>query len=388
MHILHVTPYYAPAYAFGGVVRAVEGLAQAMRARGHRITVLTTDAYNQSQAYSGALESDENGVRVLRARNLIYPLRGRLNLSTPLMMRRLAAQVLKDVDVVHLHELRSVESLIVAPLAAQRGIPIVLSPHGTLTHTTGRSGLKRLWDRWLSPRVMRHVHAVVGLTVDESAEAAAMWRAVGLSPLVETIPNGIHADEFAQLENGAAFRARYGLGKSVVCLFMGRLHARKGVDVLARAFTAANVPNARLVFAGPDEGMLAMLQSLAAADPRIILTGFLDGADRLAALAAADVFALPATGEGLSMAALEAMAAGLPLLLSPGCHLPEAGSAGAALIVEPQVAPLTAALQRLLTDVNARSEMGAAAQRLVRDTFAWDTIAARWERVSLRINRS
>ena len=141
-----------------------------------------------------------------------------------------------------------------------------------------------------------------------------------------------------------AFRTRYGLGDATVCLFMGRLHPRKGVEVLVRAFKQANIANTRLVIAGPDEGMLALLQAIK--DDRTIMTGYLDGQERLAALAAADIFCLPATGEGLSMAALEALAAGLPAILSPGCNLPEVAQYGAGLIVEPQVEPLAAALRR------------------------------------------
>ena len=51
MHILHLSPYYRPAYAFGGVVRAVEGIAGALAARGHQVTVLTTDALDQKRRY-------------------------------------------------------------------------------------------------------------------------------------------------------------------------------------------------------------------------------------------------------------------------------------------------------------------------------------------------
>ncbi len=125
--------------------------------------------------------------------------------------------------------------------------------------------------------------------------------------------------------------------------------------------------------------MLPTLQALA--DDRMVLTGYLAGADRLAALAAADVFALPATGEGLSMAALEAMAAGVPVILSPGCNLPEAADSGAGLIVAPEVEPLAAALRALLTDADRRAAMASAARGLVRQRFTWTQVAAQLEQV-------
>jgi glycosyltransferase involved in cell wall biosynthesis len=380
MHILHVTPYYAPAYAFGGVVRAVEGLAQELSGRGHRVTVLTTDALTPTERYVGALDSDEQGVHVLRVRNALYALR-RVNLSSPLAMRQAAARLLGDVDVVHLHEARTVENLLVAPPAAHHYVPLVLSPHGTLTYTTGRSQLKQLWDRWLSPSLMQRVSAVVGLNEDETADARQMWGSRGLSPYFTTIANGIDVEAFARLPDAGAFRRQWGLGDASVCLFMGRLHERKGVDVLARAFTAAAVPNTRLLIVGPDEGMLPTLRALAVTDPRIVLTGYLEGEARLQALATAAVFALPATGEGLSMAALEAMAAGLPLLLSPGCYLPQAEAAGAAVVVPPQEAPLTEALRALLMNAQRRAEMGRAAKILAAESFSWRRATWDWEQV-------
>ena len=236
-------------------------------------------------------------------------------------------------------------------------MPIVLSPHGTLSLTTGRSALKSAWDRLLSPSVARRVTTVVGLTAAEADEARALWAAFGASATrFAVVPNGVDPAEFADLSGRDAFRARYGLGDAPVCLFMGRLQARKGADVLIEAFQRADVADARLVIAGPDEGMLPALQALA--DERVIFTGYLSGADRLAALAAADLFCLPATGEGLSMAALEALAAGLPAILSPGCNLPEVETSGAGLIVDPAVEPLAAALRDLLSDSARRTALG------------------------------
>ncbi|MCC7208711.1 MAG: glycosyltransferase, partial [Anaerolineae bacterium] len=106
MHILHVTPYYAPAWAFGGVVSAVSGLAAAQAARGHRVTVLTTDALDVARRNPLHREVID-GVVVVRCRNVSHALRAKLNFSSPRRWRSTFA-VLQPPDVIHMHEVRTV----------------------------------------------------------------------------------------------------------------------------------------------------------------------------------------------------------------------------------------------------------------------------------------
>lgn len=382
MNILHLTPYYAPAYAFGGVVRSVEGMVRALARRGHHVTILTTDALDQNLRGNNPTDEIIDGVRVLRAANLSPRLRGRFNLSTPQGMKALARDLLPNMDIVHCHEFRIVENLLVTPDAAALHKPLVLSPHGTLAQSTGRSTLKIAWDRLLSPAVAQRFDYIIGLTAQEVADAQALWSNFGRRQIpakFSVIPNGIDPDEYANLPGREIFRERYKLGDARVCLFMGRLHPRKGALLLANAFRAANIADARLVIAGPDEGELAQIQALG--DQRIILTGYLSGADRLAAFAAADIFALPAVGEGLPMVVLEAMGTGMPVIISPGCNLPEVAEHGAGLEILPEIEPLVKALQMLITDADQRKIMGGAAQKLVRERFTWDSIAVQLERV-------
>lgn len=382
LHILHITPYYAPAYAFGGVVSAVQGLAEASAAAGARVTVVTTDALNQAGERAQPESEMLNGVKVVRVANVLPALRTRFNLSTPRRFGSVADFMLRNADVLHLHEFRTVEALIASHRAVKRGVPIVLSPHGTLTHSTGRSALKRRWDQWFSPYVAQRVDAVVALTEAEAADVRALWAQFWprQRPLtISIVPNGVNPDAFADLPDPAPFRARWGLGTDRVVLYMGRLHPRKGADRLAAAFQQADLPHTRLLIVGPDEGLRDAL--LALNDPRIVLTGYLGGADRLAALACADVFALPAMGEGLPMTALEAMAAGLPVILSHGCNLPEVAEAGAGRVVDPNPAALSAALREALTDETARQQMSAAARRLVSERFTWKRVAAQMMQV-------
>ena len=167
MRILHLTPYYAPAYAFGGVVRSVEGMATSLVQRGHEVTVLTTDARDQQRRNLGALDETLDGVRVLRRPNVLPGLRRSLNLSTPRGMRKTAELILPEIDVLHVHEFRTLENLLVTPVAQRLGKPIIMSPHGTLNLATGRGGLKSAWDRLLSPGIALRIDHVIALTETE-----------------------------------------------------------------------------------------------------------------------------------------------------------------------------------------------------------------------------
>lgn len=390
MRLLHVIPYYAPAWAYGGAVRAVTDLTRAQAAAGHRVYVLTTDTLNPRKRID-AREETIDGVQVTRVPNVSNALRARLNLSTPIGLRQTARRLIEahGIEVVHCHELRTVENLWLASLVNRLGMPLVLSPHGTLPHATGRQRIKQLWDRAFGRRLLPAFDTVIALTASETADARALWAASGV-PLpddrVAIVPNGVHLEDFDDLPDPAPFRARWGLGAGPVVLFLGRLHRRKGLQLLVPAFAQAtgDQPGARLLIAGPDEGMRATLEALAGehgvAD-RVVFTGMLAGADKLAALAAADLFALPAVGEGFSMAVLEAMACGLPVLLTPGCHFPEAAEAGAGLVVTREVDALRDALRDLLAELDRRAAMGRAARALVEAGYTWAGIVSQLEAV-------
>ncbi len=384
MRILHLTPYFRPAYAFGGVVRSVEGMAKALAKRGHEVTVLTTDALDHERRYAGPRDETSDGIRVLRCANILPIARARWNLSTALGMKRMAASLLPIVDILHVHEFRTSENLLVMPVAERLGKPIALSPHGTLDLSTGRRGMKAAWDRLFGSAMAARVDHVLALTDKEVHQARMLWKSFGAresSTRFSSVPNGVDLGEFSPLPAAAGFRDAHILGSGPIVLFMGRLQARKGVDVLVKAFLAADSAESRLLIVGPDEGMLPELRRLAFGDPRIIFAGYLAGQARLEAFAAADIFALPANGEGQPMAALEAMAAGLPALLSPGCNMDEVERHGAGYVVEASVEAVADKLRVLLDDVNLRREMGSKARLLVEERYTWKQVAIDLERV-------
>ena len=372
--IVHLTPYYAPAYAFGGVPRAVEGLTRALAEQGETVRVLTTDALSRDGGRATPAQEWRNGVLVRRCPNRLPRLR-RWNLSSAWMSRALNAWLDEGAQVIHLHEFRTLEALQAAQIARPT-VPLIVSPHGTLALHTGRSALKRAWDGLLSPYVARRVRAVIALHEQEAEEARALWQRFGLSLECFVIPNGVRWQDFTTLPDPAPLRHRLGLEDKRVLLFMGRLQARKGVLPLARAFLRAAPPDWALLLVGPDEDQADALRPLLKPG-RLVWAGYLEGEARLQALACAQAFALPARGEGLPMAALEALACGLPCLLSAECHLPDVESSGAGLIVPPDNEDtLGQALQALLSESAAQdAARRAAAQRLARQRYSWESAA-------------
>ncbi|MBN1565609.1 MAG: glycosyltransferase, partial [Anaerolineae bacterium] len=268
-------------------------------------------------------------------------------------------------------------------------LPVVVSPHGTLPRDTGRGTVKRLWDRAFGKRMLPRFDQVIALTAAEAADARVIWQACNV-PLpdarISIVPNGVQVDNFADLPTDNDFRVQWNLGDGPVVLFLGRLHERKGLHLLIPAFAEVikQAPDARLLLVGPDEGMLTRLKALVEQhnlSECVIFTGMLEDDDKLAALAAADLFALPAVGEGFSMAVLEAMACGLPVLLTPGCNFPEVVDAGAGLVVEREISALSVILADLLTDTARLTQMGDTAREMVHARYTWPQVIAQMDDV-------
>jgi poly(glycerol-phosphate) alpha-glucosyltransferase len=164
---------------------------------------------------------------------------------------------------------------------------------------------------------------------------------------------------------------------------MSRLHPKKGLDVLLRAFAqvSAALPALTLVIAGNDAGTgyageLTRLAGTLGIGDRCRFAGEVRGEAKLDMLAGADAFVLPSHSEGLPVAAIEAMAAALPVILTPGCNLPEVASAGAGLIVEPVPEMLARAIGDLFANRDAARAMGDNGRRLVAGKFTWRRIGA------------
>jgi len=103
--------------------------------------------------------------------------------------------------------------------------------------------------------------------------------------------------------------------------------------------------------------------------------GFLGGEDKLSAMAAASVFALPSYSENFGIALVEAMATGLPCLMSDQVGIAvDAKEYDAGMVTPCEIGPLASAMRRLLDDPELRDRLGANARRLVEDRFSVDAM--------------
>lgn len=249
--------------------------------------------------------------------------------------------------LLHAHDYKSL--LLGLAAGAVTRIPVVATFHGD----TGHLPRVRLYEA-LARRAARWAAAVA----TPSEPLAAQLRAASPRTPVHVVPNGIPLGPLPTAEARARARAALGFPECVpVVAFVGRLSVEKSPEVLLRA--AAGLEHA-VVLAG-DGPLRAHLEVEARGRARFL--GFV--ADVAPLLAAADVLALPSRTEGLPLAVLEAMAAGVPVVASAVGALPEVLEGGAGLLVPPgDVAALRAALVRL-RDPGLRSALAAAGRARV-----------------------
>ena len=270
-----------------------------------------------------------------------------------LAARRLAGLVPHFADVVHAHGARA--GWICALAHRQRPFPFVFTAHNLVS----RDAVTRLAIPFLGYHAARVV--AVSPSVADSLAACGLPRAK-----IEVIPNGIDLERFGQASGGRSeARASFGLTDSAfVVATAARLSREKGVDTLLHAASQRTGMTFLVAGEGP---LLSTLKKQAPMNVRLL--GRLE--DVLPLLGAADVFAVPSRREGQGIAALEAMAAGIPIVASRVGGLADMLTDGETALLVPPDDPdaLAAALSRLKSDVRLRTRLSANAAPLVREKY-------------------
>lgn len=377
MRVLHVIPSLGPQRGGPSVVARTlaEGLAQA----GLEIVVVTTDD-------NGLERLDVPLCRPVVKNGVTYwyfPRQTRFyTMSWPL-----AAWLTRhvgDYDLVHIHALFSFASLAAAAVAAQHHVPYIVRPLGTLNHygmQQRRPWLKTLSLHLLDRHAIRGAAAIHFTSEQERIEAADLR--VPHRPVVIPLPVNLHQAMLQSAVGG--LRARYPqLVGRTIALFLSRLDPKKGLDLLLPAFAQAHRtnPHLALVIAGSgDTHFVAGLKAHAEAlgiGTAVVWAGFVEGETKLEALADADFFVLPSYSENFGIAAVEALAAGLPTILSNqvGIHH-EVAAAGAGLTVPCEIAPLSEAINYLGKNTDLCQRMGQTARQFAQSHYSAQAVIGR-----------
>lgn len=373
-----MVPTYLPAWRHGGPIRAVHGLCRALAARGHQVTVFTTDRDTAGAVPVGRPVALD-GVEVW-----YFPLAPPRRLDRSPAMGAALRRAVAGFDCVHLHSVFLWPTAAAARAAQRAGVPYVLAPRGMLVgdllRRRGRLR-KTLWIALVERRTLAHAAALHATSPLEAAEAAALGLPL---PPVFVVPNGVEPEPWDGDEAALAPAVRALLAGGPFLLFLGRLSWKKGLDRLIAAL--ARVPGATLAVAGNDEeGCRPGLERLAVAAgvaERVHFLGLVAGADRAALLERAAALALTSHSENFGNVVLEAMAAGRPVVVTPEVGLaPVVREEQAGLVVEGDPDRLGAALAGLLADPAAADAMGRRGAAAARRRFGWAAVAGEMEAV-------
>jgi glycosyltransferase involved in cell wall biosynthesis len=374
MKIVHVISSIDPAH--GGPQSACVRLAAAQSALGHNVHIVSYGGIEvQNRAFTSA--QDVPFLALIHWHLLDDP--DRMEQLLCVEGSRQLRQVLKGASFVHIHGVWEPILRNAAKTARLNRIPYCVQPHGMLdAWSMKQKQLKKRIALLLGYRKMLdQANFLVTLNNDESR----LLEPLRLKAPTLTIPNGIFLEEYTDLPGTGFFRERLSLAcKKRVILFLSRLHTKKGLDILADAFklVAGSHPDVDLVVAGPDggarESFVAQIDRLRIAD-RVHLIGPIYGVDKLRALVDASCFCLPSRQEGFSVAIIEALACGLPAVISDACHFPEVETANAGVVVPLDTADVASALASVLDNPAMALTMGQNGQRLVRENYTWPRIA-------------
>jgi len=364
--VLHVIPAVAPRY--GGPSRAVFEMCRPLLDRGVEVLIATTDADGDGRLpVEVGREIEYDG-----APTIFFPRQFGEAYKYSAPLRRWLSKNVRDYDVVHIHAVFSHACLAAARACRRYSVPYVVRPLGTLDPWGMRQKplRKRLFMRLGVDSMLRGAAAI---QYTASGEKSAVEGSMGYDRGV-VIPLGIEAATAFNTSPEEEVRTlKTGPGKNPYVLFLSRLHPKKGLELLLEAFAPLaktdEFRNWRLVIAGDGEpSYVASLRRKVRgleAESHVTFAGWLGGEAKARALGAASLMALPSYQENFGVCLVEAMACGVPLIISPHVNLaPDVEEAGAGWVAGLDIGSLRAALSESMRDEEARRRRGDAGRRL------------------------
>jgi len=323
LRILFVIPGYEPAWAFGGTTAGQRILARALATMGHKVTVYTTNANGLGGTLDVPLEKpvDLGGVKVIYYPCL--PFGPKREFYSYRMMKALQKNV-KQFDIVYLISMHQLIGVEVPYICSRIGVPVVHHIAGALNpYILNKGRIKKLiwWKLFNKPSLKRcaALH-LTGVYEREKTASLLKWSENFL------VPNCIDCSHFRPRPDlRSSYRSKFGIDDNIpVLVSVGRIDPKKRLDILIQALAEVKKSgyDFRLLVVGNDKVKFAfflkkLAEELDVAD-RIIWTGLIAGDKIVGIYAAGDLLAHISMDENFGIAVAEAMAVGLPILVTPG----------------------------------------------------------------------
>jgi len=385
MKILLSSVSFMPAFAFGGPPKVAYDIAKELTKRKHEVVVYTTDAKDVFSRLNVKPCDLLDGIEVHYFRNTsLAPVRASKLFITPSLIPAVKNN-LKRFDLVHLHEYRSFQNIVIHHYASRYHSPYVLQAHGSLLPSGAKPRFKKLFDSVFGYNLLNDTSKLIALNQEESKQYQQMGL---LKEKISIIPNGLDFSAYRQLPRQESFKKKFGIAKDKkIILFMGRINWTKGVLVLvkAQAYLMRNLKfhDSILAIVGPDNGCLNETQTLANSlgiKDSVIFTGPLYGQDKLAAYVDADVCVLPSTYEAFPMTLLEACACGKPIIASKISTLQDFVNQAGGFFFELQNSQqLAMRLLEILSDSKGAARMGIKGKAFVEANFSIEKVVDQLE---------
>lgn len=372
MRIFNISFAYPPFVEMGGPPKKVQAISRGLAER-HFVTVLTAN-YGQERT---TIDGWDEGVRVVYTRTLFrYHNAITVNPDARVISRRLAIAS----DVAHIYGIYDLLGTTAGRACRSAGVPYIVETLGMFRPKVRSVVKKRLYHALLGRQLIGGASRLIvtsGLERDELLQADLPVEKIVLRR------NGVDLGDFASLPPPGAFRQSLGLGADdFVAIFLGRLTALKRPELLLEALMEPGAERMRAVFVGPDEdGTRCRLEARASRlglRDRTFFVGPLYERDKLQALVDANVFVLPSGNESFGTATVEAMACGVPVVVSDRCGIAREIEGRAGLVCRPNAESLLVALLRLASDPALRFRLGDMGRKLAQQ-FSWDEAVAQME---------
>ena len=348
----------------GGSVRAPLDVCAALVDRGHEAMIVASTSEEDDLAYLGT--------DYAHVPTRLFPRRfPRHNFHAP-ALRPWARQHLHDFDLVEIHGIFTFPAIDVAAACRRLRVPYLVRPHGQLDPYDLRkhTKAKTLLGKAVFKPMLDGCEAL-SLTTDVESQRLVTF---GSKPDRVVVPLPVRTNP--EPGDGASFRQRHGIPEeALVVLFLGRFDHKKGLQFLVPAIEELRAQRPELFLLVAGDGTAAERDQVdkALAGPVdegwAVNVGFLDDRQKRSAYAASNVFALPSLNENFGIVVVEAMTAGLPLLLSSEVYIHHVPAAdGAAIICRPDRDSCRQGLSSLLTaDLET---MGEASRRSAAEHFS------------------